>query len=59
MRVNPIYRNGRFQVVPLIRLINIVEGGSGKVLDTYRVEEIEEAVRMCDEMAERQEERAA
>lgn len=57
MRVNPIYRNGRFQVVPLVQFVAIVEGN--KRLDVYRVEDVEEAVQTCDEMAERQEERAA
>jgi len=49
--IYPIYTNGSVQVVPHITLIKIVVGG--RVLDTYTVDQLEEAIRTADEMAER------
>lgn len=51
MRLAPIYRRGTLQVVPYVTLIRI-QTAEGKVLDTYHVNEIDEAIRTCDEMAE-------
>ena len=49
--IYPIYTNGSVQVVPHITLIKIVVGG--RVLDTYTVDQLEEAIRTADEMAEK------
>lgn len=46
-----IYKNGKVQVIPLYTVVRIVI--EGRVLDTYKVEDLEEAIRTADEIAQR------
>lgn len=50
MVLKPIYSNGDLVVVPLVLFVQIRKGS--RVLDTYRIEHLEEAIRTCDDMAD-------
>ena len=45
----PIYTNGRFSVLPLVSFLVICK--EGRKLQTFSVEEIDEAVQTVDDMA--------
>jgi len=49
----PIYQNGGYMVMPLVRQVTIENREGRRVSGPYPIEQIEDAVQTCDELAQR------